>query len=87
MTLNSVINLNERQNSCFFYKEMTVNHLKNYFPLEYKFSFAILSAYYKSNKLYLIINVSSNKTNMWIIEQTSINNEINKKNKKKQTVT
>lgn len=26
-------------------------------------------------------------TNMWIIEQTSINNEINKKNKKKQTVT
>lgn len=50
MTLNSVINLNERQNSCFFYKEMTVNHLKNYFPLEYKFSFAILSAHYKSNK-------------------------------------
>lgn len=26
-------------------------------------------------------------TNMWIIEQTSINNEINKKNKKKETVT
>lgn len=26
-------------------------------------------------------------TNMWIIEQTSINNEIDKKNKKKQTVT
>lgn len=50
MTLNSVINLNERQHSCFFYKEMTVNHLKNYFPLEYKFSLAILSAYYKSNK-------------------------------------
>lgn len=42
MTLNSVINLNERQNSCFFYKEMTVNHLKNYFPLEYKFSLPFL---------------------------------------------
>lgn len=32
-----------------------------------------------------ILNHSN--TNMWIIEQTSINNEINKKNKKKQTVT
>lgn len=40
---------------------MIVNYLKNYFFLEYKFSFVILSVYYKSNKLYLIINVFLNK--------------------------
>lgn len=50
MIFNLVINFNERQNFCFFYKEMIVNYLKNYFFLEYKFSFVILSVYYKSNK-------------------------------------